>query len=143
MSLIMFHNASGGGVTVCCSRCSSIVGEMTLAEVGELSTHRIEVLCFDCDLVGVDDLPRQLFCPQDNYLIGYDNMVFLAEWVSDNSMPEARDLRMSRISLTTYFDLKTGFGPRMQSLSSSLNLNKKSQKGGAFLGDREVMQCSR
>lgn len=142
MSLIFFHSASAGKVTVCCSQCSAIVGEMALEEVGELSSARVEVLCFDCDRCGVDDMPRHLFSPLDHYLIGYDEKVFLAEWVTDEAMPEAKDLRMSNISLTTYFDLKTGYGPTYAPLSSSLNLNKKSQKSLAFLRERGFNPCS-
>lgn len=136
MSVIYYSGRNGDGLTVHCRECSKAIGDLSIEEVRELSTRGIDVLCFDCDPVGVDDLPSQLFCPQDNYLVGIGDSVFLAEWITDNSMPEAKDLRMSKLSLTTYFDLKTGFGPAPVSLSSSLNLNGKPKKSGAFLGER-------
>lgn len=142
MSLVYFSGTNGEALTVHCERCSKAIGDLSIEEIRELSSRGIEVLCFDCDRCGVDDIPRHLFSPLDHYLIGYDEKVFLAEWVTDDAMPEAKDLRMSNISLTTYFDLKTGYGPTYAPLSSSLYLNKKSQKSLAFLRERGFNPCS-
>lgn len=137
MSLIhCFFNAEGR-YNICCSECCAIVcQDATLAEVAEYSRADVKVLCFDCDVNEADTIPVNLveFCT--TWLLGIADVVMLAEWLGDADNFHPKHIKLSKISLTTYFDLKTGLGPIYTPLSSSLYLNRKSQKPVGFLGDR-------
>lgn len=129
MSIVMFVPDFENLVTVCCKECCAIVAErVPIQEVSEWSKAGLEVKCFDCDPNEPDTIPVQLVEFRTHWLLGLGASVFLAEWIGDGENFHQTHIRLSKISLTTYFYLKIGYGPKyLFPLSSSLYLNKISE----------------
>lgn len=60
MSLIKFTHSREGHVLAWCDLCDNLVGELSMAELGELSGYGIVPLCFACDSVGAEVVPSVL-----------------------------------------------------------------------------------
>lgn len=112
MSLIYTIEARSGYVELLCPACWKSVGQFTNEEAGELARANIQPFCFECESSRVDCVPSVYILEQDSYLMGIGYEIFLAEWLSDDILWRPKDLRMHRISYTTFFDLKTGLGPK-------------------------------
>lgn len=135
MSLVQFYMNGDGRYHIVCSECGAIVSsDATMAEVAEYSRANIKVLCFDCDSKEVDNPPNHLLSILSNYILGIGNVVFLAEWIPNPLNPLIQQLQLHRISLTTYFDLKTGRGIAYSPLSSWSKSPQQTIKNEVFNG---------
>lgn len=112
MSLLVGYEMEEGFYGLCCSECSAFVGAITINEAQCLMRDGIVPFCFDCDPARVDCVPSHFILEQDTYMVGVGSEIFLAEWLSDDILWNPQDLKMHRISYTTFFDLKTGRGPQ-------------------------------
>lgn len=121
MSLLIGYEMEIGRFGLCCSECSALIGAITIEEAQHLMINNVEPLCFDCDPLEVDAPPKHLISQEDSYFLGIENKVFLAEWLTDTVFPDAKDLRLTQISLLTYYDIKTGFSPKYQKQRISQN----------------------
>lgn len=119
MSLIKFYRNAEDRYYVVCSQCCAVVSsDATMAEIADYCRAGIEVTCFDCDTESADIPPRHLLSIKDNYFLGIGNSVFIAEWLPHLTNPMIQRLQLHKISLTTYFDIKTGRGVAYSPLSS-------------------------
>lgn len=122
-----------GKVDVYCSRCDSRIGTLTLQEVKELSISGVNVLCFRCDSLGVDNVPDVLYLAEEQYLLTIGDKPFLADWRGDRH-------KLLPISWSAWMTLVSGVKPADSLFLSSSTYSNAVCK---FCGGREeVVQGS-
>jgi len=108
MSLIMCFDVSEKYADIFCPGCGVIVGREEKSVISDMVLRDCYPLCFDCSPVCADLLPAHLYYLDGAFMLGLGDTIFLAQWVTDGIEIYADDLSLSKISHTTWQQLKTG-----------------------------------
>jgi len=132
MSIILTRAEPNGRAQVFCQACFTSIGTLSNEEIRELSIAGVMVHCFKCGDENPDTVPAHLIDFSPHYFLGIGNYIFLVEFLDEQSQFQPKDMRMLRISLGTYFDIKTGNVAQARPLSSSLKVKGNSGESADY-----------
>jgi hypothetical protein len=109
MSLIRVNWSDDGGLCqVLCSVCDKPLFWEQSEVVCDMALQQVFPTCWLCDIENSETLPRHLYYLDETFLLGIGGTCFLGHWKTDDLEIRQGDLSCTRISHSTWYDLKTG-----------------------------------